>query len=118
MVKYFLSILFCSLLMMLINASQDSMTVNPSNESVGSYKIEGKIIVPPGDNALENTRILIDEGLYVGIPQVDGTFVICGIFFLFIFHNQIKYFHYLRCSKWFIYRFGYFSSSCIRTRSC
>jgi hypothetical protein len=79
MVKYFLSILFCSLLVILINASQDSMNVNPSNESVGSYKIEGKIIVPPGDNALENTRILIDEGLYVGIPQVDGTFVICGV---------------------------------------
>jgi hypothetical protein len=80
MVKYLISILFCSLMGMLINASQDSMSVNPSNENVGSYKIEGKIIVPPGDNALENTRILIDEGLYVGIPQVDGTFIICGRF--------------------------------------
>jgi len=79
MVKYYLSILFCLILMMFINASQDSMTINPSNESIGSHKIEGKIIVPPGDNALDNTRILIDEGLYVGVPQVDGTFVICGI---------------------------------------
>ncbi len=78
--------------MMFINASQDSIATNPSNESVGSYKIEGKIIVPPGDNALENTRILIDEGLYVGIPQVDGTFVICGIFFLIYFSIKIKYF--------------------------
>ena len=80
MAKYLLFTLFY-LMMMLINASQDSMGINPSNENIGSYKIEGKIIVPPGDNALENTRILIDEGLYVGIPQVDGTFVICGICF-------------------------------------
>ncbi len=72
------------MMMMFIHASQESIANNLSNESVGSYKIEGKIIVPPGDNALENTRILIDEGLYVGIPQVDGTFVICGIF-LFLF---------------------------------
>jgi hypothetical protein len=63
---------------MFIHASQDSIANNPSAENVGSYKIEGKIIVPPGDNALENTRILIDEGLYVGVPQVDGTFIICG----------------------------------------
>jgi len=79
MVKYFISILFCLMMVMFINASQDAIANNPSNESVGSFKIEGKIIVPPGDNALENTRILIDEGLYVGIPQVDGTFVICGV---------------------------------------
>ncbi|CAF0910952.1 unnamed protein product [Adineta steineri] len=64
---------------MFINASQDSIANNPTNENVGSYKIEGKITVPPGDNALENTRILIDEGVYVGVPQVDGTFVICGV---------------------------------------
>lgn len=76
MLKYILSILFCSLF---IHASQDAVSVNPANESVGSFKIEGKIIVPPGDNALENTRILIDEGLYVGIPQVDGSFVISGV---------------------------------------
>jgi len=77
------------MMMMFIHASQESIANNLSNESVGSYKIEGKIIVPPGDNALENTRILIDEGLYVGIPQVDGTFVICGIFFFFS-KNKIK----------------------------
>lgn len=81
MVKYCISLVLASLLVMLIHASQDSMVTNSPNESVGSYKIEGKIIVPPGDNALENTRILIDDGLHVGIPQVDGTFVICGKFF-------------------------------------
>jgi len=79
MVKYFICLLIGAIYLTLIHASQDSIAINPSNESVGSYKIEGKITVPPGDNALENTRILIDEGLYVGIPQVDGTFVIGGV---------------------------------------
>lgn len=73
--------MFMSLFVMLIHASQDSIVSSSPNESVGSYKIEGKITVPPGDNALESTRILIDDGLHVGIPQVDGTFVICGKFF-------------------------------------
>jgi hypothetical protein len=77
MVKYGLYVILLSI-MFIVDVSTDSLAINPSNESVGSFKIEGKIIVPPGDNALENTRILIDEGLYVGIPQVDGTFVICG----------------------------------------
>lgn len=80
MAKYFISLLCFSLIIVFIHASQDSVSINPSTESVGSFKIEGKIIVPPGDNALENTRILIDEGLYIGIPQVDGTFVISGMF--------------------------------------
>jgi len=96
MVKYFLSLLFCSMVVMFINASQDSIAINPSNESVGSYKIEGKIIVPPGDNAFENTRILIDEGLYVGIPQVmehlsyvvfQVVHILFQLFLLFMFSN-------------------------------
>lgn len=70
---------FFFLAIIIVNVSSDSSGVVSSNESVGSFKLEGKIIVPPGDNALENTRILIDEGLYIGIPQVDGTFSICGI---------------------------------------
>jgi hypothetical protein len=78
------------MLVIFIHASSDSIAINLSNESVGSYKIEGKIIVPPGDNALDNTRILIDEGLYVGIPQVDGTFVICGRFFICIYFTLKK----------------------------
>lgn len=73
------------LCLLISQISSDSLAINPSNESVGSFKIEGKIIVPPGDNALENTRILIDEGLYIGIPQVDGTFVICGELFEYCF---------------------------------
>ncbi|CAF2308654.1 unnamed protein product [Rotaria sp. Silwood2] len=79
MVKYFISTLLFFIIITFIHATSESLALNPSNESVGSFKIEGKIIVPPGDNALENTRILIDEGLYIGIPQVDGTFVISGI---------------------------------------
>ncbi|CAF4016752.1 unnamed protein product [Rotaria magnacalcarata] len=80
MAKYFIFFLCFSLVSVFIHASQESLSINPSTENVGSFKIEGKIIVPPGDNALENTRILIDEGLYIGIPQVDGTFVISGMF--------------------------------------
>jgi len=82
MVNQLIWLLLC--LMTVVHTSPDTAAVYPSSsgssvESVGSYKIEGKIIVPPGDNSLDNTRILIDEGLYVGIPQVDGTFIICGI---------------------------------------
>ena len=80
MVKYLLHLLFCSTLVIVIRASSDAVGINAASESVGSFKIEGKVIVPPGDDALQNTRILIDEGLYVGIPQVDGTFSICGEF--------------------------------------
>jgi ER membrane protein complex subunit 7 len=79
MVNYVLRGLCLSMVMLLIHASQEATIINSSAESVGSHKIEGKIIIPPGDNALESTRILIDEGLYVGIPQIDGTFVICGV---------------------------------------
>jgi len=73
--------LFC-LLMVPVGAVQEAAVASSaasSSENVGSYKIEGKIILPPGDNALDNTRILIDEGQYIGIPQVDGTFVVCGV---------------------------------------
>lgn len=77
MVKTIVLQIIC-LCLLISQILSDSLAANPSYESVGSFKIEGKIIVPPGDNALENTRILIDEGLFVGIPQVDGTFAICG----------------------------------------
>ncbi|CAF0918571.1 unnamed protein product [Didymodactylos carnosus] len=58
-------------------SSHDSPAI--TSEGNGSYKIEGKILIPPGDNSLETTRVLIDDGQYIGIPQVDGTFVVCGI---------------------------------------
>ena len=77
MVKTIILQIIC-LCLLISQILSDSLAANPSYESVGSFKIEGKIIVSPGDNALENTRILIDEGLFVGIPQVDGTFAICG----------------------------------------
>ena len=60
------------------------MPINSSNENSHTYKIEGKIIIPPGDNALESTRILVDEGQFIGIPQVDGTFSICGMFTTYV----------------------------------
>jgi hypothetical protein len=42
------------------------------------YKIEGKIVFPPDVNALHDTRILVNEGEFVGIPHIDGSFVIAG----------------------------------------
>jgi len=117
MLRYILSIVFCSLL---IHASQDPVAINSSTENVGSFKIEGKIIVPPGDNALENTRILIDEGLYIGIPQVDGTFVISGRETLCFFFqiDKISERCSFRRSKWLVYCVSCLASSCIRTSSC
>ncbi|CAF3503146.1 unnamed protein product [Rotaria socialis] len=57
------------------------MTVSAmsSSNKLGSYKIEGQIVFPPGGNALADTRILVNQGEYVGIPRVDGTFVISGV---------------------------------------
>ncbi len=42
------------------------------------YKIEGKILFPPNVNALHETRILVNEGEFIGIPHIDGSFVITG----------------------------------------
>jgi hypothetical protein len=42
------------------------------------HKIEGNIVFPPGVNALHDTRILVNEGEFVGIPHIDGSFVIAG----------------------------------------
>ncbi len=49
-----------------------------TSRSVGVYKIEGKIVFPPDVNALHDTRILVNEGEFVGIPHIDGSFVIAG----------------------------------------
>ena len=43
------------------------------------YKVEGIIIFPSAmNNALRNTRILVNEGEFIGIPRIDGSFVIAG----------------------------------------
>ena len=114
MVKCFVTILFVFLTTIFINTSQESASSNPSHESEGVYKIEGKIVVPPGDNALENTRMLVDEGLFVGIPQVDGTFVISGIYHFLVKTQYIsKSFEFLRHPKRFICCFRCLSSTYI-----
>jgi len=71
-----LIVFFTSLLGLIYCQSHGEAATSDGN---GSYKIEGKILIPPGDNSLDNTRVLIDEGQYIGIPQVDGTFVVYGI---------------------------------------
>ncbi|UJR32521.1 hypothetical protein I4U23_019983 [Adineta vaga] len=50
-----------------------------SSSSVDLYQIEGKIIFPIRGDGIHHIRILVDEGQYVGIPRIDGTFVITGI---------------------------------------
>ncbi|CAF2798191.1 unnamed protein product [Rotaria sp. Silwood2] len=56
-----------------------SVLSTSSSKSVSSYQIEGQIIFPSDDEALGDTRILVNEGEYIGIPRIDGTFVISGV---------------------------------------
>lgn len=49
--------------------------------NVNIHKIEGKIVFPPGLKAIDHTRILVNEGEFVGIPHPDGSFVIAGQLF-------------------------------------
>ena len=63
--------LFCCLLAV-VASSTDTDTKVPT------YKIEGNILFPPGSDALHDTRILVNEGEFVGIPRIDGSFVIAG----------------------------------------
>ena len=118
MVNYVLHGLCLSMVLLLIHASQEPSVINPSTESVGSHRIEGKIIIPPGDNALESTRILIDEGLYVGIPQIDGTFVICGRFASCSQSSIDERAVSFRCSQRLVHRLGRVADARIRTRTC
>jgi hypothetical protein len=48
------------------------------NDRIDLYKIEGRVVFPPGEDDIHNVRILVDEGQYIGIPRIDGTFVIAG----------------------------------------
>lgn len=58
-----------------VNASSSS-TNSDKNSAV--YKIEGTIILPPDAKDIQHTRILVNEGEFVGFPRVDGSFVIAG----------------------------------------
>ncbi|CAF1314838.1 unnamed protein product [Adineta steineri] len=65
--------LFYSVLIIITTSSTTSTTKAPL------YTIEGQIVLPPDENNLGNIRILVDEGLYIGVPHVDGTFTISGV---------------------------------------
>ncbi|CAF3800111.1 unnamed protein product [Rotaria sp. Silwood1] len=69
------------LILMMVITSHTSMAASPttSSERIGSYKIEGQIFSPSDDKALDDMRVLVNEGEYVGIPRVDGTFVISSV---------------------------------------
>mgnify|MGYP006892795829 FL=1 len=56
-----------------------TLSINTIQKNVNMYKVEGIIIFPSAmNNALRNTRILVNEGEFIGIPRIDGSFVIAG----------------------------------------
>lgn len=70
---------FLVLIICVIN--HKSVATNSSTKSsdrISLYSIEGQIILPPGPDKFNDIRILVDEGVHIGIPRVDGTFVISG----------------------------------------
>ncbi len=77
-------VIWCLFYSLLVAVSSSHKTVITSSSStstvrsVGVHKIEGNIVFPPGVNALHDTRILVNEGEFVGIPHIDGSFVIAG----------------------------------------
>jgi hypothetical protein len=55
--------------------SIDSNAVSAQNEL---FTIFGKVNIRVDELDLENTRILVDDGQYVGFLRADGTFTIPG----------------------------------------
>ena len=72
-IHYFWSSIILVMLLYTISTSATSL-----HERINTYNIEGQIIFRPEDNALTETHILVNEGQYVGIPRIDGTFIISG----------------------------------------
>lgn len=54
----------------------DSTAVSSQNDL---FTIIGKVNIRPEDIDLENTRILVDDGLHIGHLRADGTFSISGL---------------------------------------
>jgi hypothetical protein len=79
---HFLSIfiVLCSSTLLLVNCddtiSLDQTAVANQNEY---FTLRGKINIRPVDLDLDNTRVLIDDGQYVGFLRADGTFSIPGL---------------------------------------
>lgn len=55
------------------------METNAVSSQNDLFTIVGKVNIRPEDLDLENTRILVDDGAYVGHLRSDGTFSICGL---------------------------------------
>ncbi|CAF0912731.1 unnamed protein product [Adineta steineri] len=72
-------IVWCLFYSILIKIATSSSSSPSSSNKIPLYTIEGQVVFPSDENVLDNIRILVDEGLYIGIPRVDGTFVISGI---------------------------------------
>lgn len=58
-----------------MNASSSSAN---TGKDIALYKIEGNIVFPPDAKDIHDTQILVNEGEFVGIPRVDGSFVVAG----------------------------------------
>ena len=54
----------------------DSTAISSQNEL---FTIVGKVNIRKDELDLENTRILVDDGQYVGFLRADGTFTIPGL---------------------------------------
>ncbi|CAF4084376.1 unnamed protein product, partial [Adineta steineri] len=72
-------ILWCLFYSILTKITTSSSSSPSSSNKISLYTIEGQVVFPSDENVLDNIRILVDEGLYIGIPLVDGTFMISGI---------------------------------------
>ena len=67
----------CFVVWCLLCQTLTSASTVPS-PSIELYQIEGQVVYPTRDDDIHNIRILVDEGRYVGIPRIDGTFIIAG----------------------------------------
>lgn len=69
---------FLHLFLFIVFLFPKTLSIN-TIQNINMYKIEGTIVFPLGMNhALRNTRILVNEGEFIGIPRANGLFVIAG----------------------------------------
>jgi len=74
------NLLVLSILIVAVSCADDIQIENTAVSSQNDlFTIIGKVNIRPEDIDLENTRILVDDGLHVGHLRADGTFSISGL---------------------------------------
>lgn len=74
------NLLVLSILIVAVSCADDILIENTAVSSQNDlFTIIGKVNIRPEDIDLENTRILVDDGLHVGHLRADGTFSISGL---------------------------------------